>query len=87
MILLPSISRSERDLLILPHLKCKWTDKINPEAILIELKEKTSRLHWLDGRTIQYVLFTKHRHPGPPELIIASAEDVVTGSRSRPSPG
>ncbi|MFA6126983.1 MAG: DUF234 domain-containing protein [Bacteroidales bacterium] len=60
--------------------ECKWSDKINPEAVLTELKEKTSRLHWLEGRNIQYVLFTKYRHPGPPELKIVSAEEVVKWS-------
>ncbi|MFA5817255.1 MAG: ATP-binding protein [Bacteroidales bacterium] len=58
--------------------ECKWADKVNPEAILTELKEKTSRLHWLDGRNIQYVLFTKHQQSGPEQLKIITAGEVTS---------
>jgi uncharacterized protein len=57
--------------------ECKWTDEVNPRAILTGLQEKTSRLAWLDGRKVEYVLFTKYPHQGPGEVRVVSAEDVT----------
>ncbi len=58
--------------------ECKWTNEVNPEAILKELHEKSSRLSWLDNRNIRYLLFTKQQHPGPPDLKIITADDVTS---------
>jgi uncharacterized protein len=57
--------------------ECKWSDQVNPEAILNELKEKTIRLSWLDNRKIKYVLFTKHTQKSHNEMKIVTAEDIT----------
>ena len=62
--------------------ECKWTNEINPHAVLTRLQEKTARLPWLDGRKIEYVLFTKIPCKGPRELRVVTPEEV-TGNLER----
>ena len=56
--------------------ECKWSDEVNPDMILSGMKNKVSRLQWLDGRNIVFVLFTKRACNVPHQMKIVTAGEV-----------
>jgi hypothetical protein len=57
--------------------ECKWSDEVHPNKIFAGLKDKVSRLEWLDGREIEFVLFTKRLCDIPKGMTLVTAEEVA----------